>query len=110
MMFSMDPDRPGHLHLSTAGTFPLSVSADSLGFQLLVRVLATPMDALGFQPAVLPNLQQLGTFRLGRMQLLRRGGAGDSSYVFSVEAMDEASEPRAAILKLNPKPLEVGRV
>jgi hypothetical protein len=106
----------GPLHLSTAGVYPLSVSPDSLGFQLLVRVLATPMDVLGFQPAVLPNLPQLGAFHLERMQLLRRGGAGDSSFVFSVEAVGEASEAqpqaerRAAILKLNPRPLEVGRV
>ena len=114
MMFSIDCDQPSQLHLSTTGAYPFSVSPDSLGFQLLVRVLATPMDVLGFRPAALPNLQQLGAFRLERMQLIRRGGGcGDSSFVFSVEAVGQASESqpqaerRAAILKLNARPLEV---
>jgi hypothetical protein len=113
MMFSMDRDQPGQLHLSTTGAYPFSVSPDSLGFQLLVRVLATPMDVLGFRPTMLPNLQQLGAFRLEHMQLIRRGGCGDSSFVFSVEAvgLDSESQPqagrRAAILKLNARPLEV---
>lgn len=113
MMFSIGPDQPGQLHLSTTGAYPFSVSPKSLGFQLLVRVLATPMDVLGYRPTVLPNLQQLGAFRLERMQLIRRGGCGDSSFVFSVEAVGQASESqpeaehRAAILKLNARPLEV---
>lgn len=113
-MFSINPDQPSQLHLSATGAQPFSVSPDSLGFQLLVRVLATPMDMLGYRPTVLPNLQQLGAFRLEHMQLIRRGGGcGDSSFVFSVEAVGQASdsqpeaEHQAAILKLNASPLEV---
>ena len=113
MIFSIDRDQPGQLHLSTTGACPFSVSPDSLGFQLLVRVLATPMDVLGFRQTALPNLQQLGDFRLERMQLIRCGGSGDSSYVFSVEAVSLTSESQpqaerlAAVLKLNATPLEV---
>jgi hypothetical protein len=116
-MFSIDLDQSGQLNLSTTGAYPFSVSPISLGFQLLVRILATPMDMLGCRPTVLPNLQQVGAFRLERMQLIRRGGCGDSSFVFSVDAVGQASETQpqaerraAAVLKLHASHLRCERV
>jgi hypothetical protein len=91
----------------TTGPVSFSISTDSPGFQLLVRLLVTGKAQQGFLPCMMPNLPQLGGISLSNFVLLRAGSA-KSAYVFCVDADDGASKTRA-VLKLSHDAHEVRR-
>ncbi len=85
--------------LSITGPQPFSISDNSPGFQLLVRLLSTAKSDLGFMTSDLPNISQLEGHHFTVQLLQKKGSAqlGSGSWVFSVQLESGAD----AIMKLN---------
>ena len=103
----MTVERQKHedIKLSTTGPQPFSISDDSPGFQLLVKLLSTAKSDLGFMTSSLPHISQLEDHKFTVLLLVRKGTAqlGSGSWVFSVR-LESGSN---AILKLNSSSNEV---
>lgn len=59
--------------VQTTGTLPFSISPESAGFRLLVRLLATNISDLGFIEPEIPVVLSLQERQLSNLELLRRG-------------------------------------
>ena len=90
---------------STTGPQPFSISDNSPGFQLLVRLLSTAKSDLGFMTSDLPDISQLEGHHFTVQLLQNKGTAqlGSGSWVFSVQLKSGAD----AIMKLNTSTNEV---
>ena len=77
--------QPGNdLRLRHNRSSAFSISKDSLGFQLLFRLLLTPMANLGYVTPLMPMIESLGQHRLEVLCFLKQGSAhqGSGSWVF----------------------------
>jgi len=114
---------PAALEVQTTGMQPFSVDVSSVGFQLLVRTLASDLQTLGFvaqeQPHTISMQDPLSkrAVDLDRcmMQLIQAGTRlYGGSWVYSVQmqpgdqdAGNKAFQGERAVLKLNVSPDEV---
>lgn len=104
----------GLLRITRSGQLPFIIDVKCPGFQLLVRVLSSSKDQLGYQPALLPNIPVLGQYPLsGTWQPICQGSAADNrSYVYLVEpaaGQTGAQGEEVCVVKLNVSPQEVWR-
>ena len=98
----------GDLRLSTTSRQPFSISEDSSGFQLLVRLLSTPKANLGFATPLMPAIQSMRSRKMTVQYLVRQGSAdqGLGSWVFCVKLNADEN----AVLKLNTFSHEVNQL
>jgi hypothetical protein len=59
--------------VQTTGSLPFSISAESAGFRLLVRLLPTNFSNVGFIKPEIPVVLSLQERQLSNLELLRRG-------------------------------------
>ena len=104
-VMTVERQRLEDLRLSTTGRQPFSVSPESLGFQLLVRLLTTRKAHLGFTTALLPSLKSLGQQCFEIQHLVNQGSThqGVVSWMFRVN-LEVGGD---AILKLSTSSQEV---
>ena len=93
-------ERKAHssISVSRSGQELLSFCAQSRGFTLLLRLLATPEVDLGFRLPPEPHMNQLGQYAIRKLKLLAYGTApsGHGSHVYQVSAERTAADAAAA--------------